>query len=90
MGSRPSIRTRDLTPSAGPATNPDFQEGVLNVNVVMRWEYRLGSLLYVVYTRSQTPTVNLLPGESASLNLTSVSRAPAADVFIVKLSYWWG
>ena len=90
VGSRPSIRTRDLTPSAGPATNPDFQEGVLNVNVVMRWEYRLGSLLYVVYTRSQTPTVNLLPGESASLNLTSVSRAPAADVFIVKLSYWWG
>ena len=89
-GPRPTIRTRDLTPSAAPATNPDFQEGVLNVNVVMRWEYRLGSLLYVVYTRSQTPTVSLLPGESASLNLTSVSRAPAADILIVKLSYWWG
>ncbi len=89
-GARPTIRTRDLTAAAGPTTNPDFQEGVLNVNVVMRWEYRLGSLLYVVYTRSQTPTVNLLPGESASLNLGSVSRAPAADVVIVKLSYWWG
>lgn len=90
-GPRPVVRISDLTPyGAALATNPDFQEGVLNVNVVMRWEYRLGSLLYLVYTRAQVPTVNLLPGESASLNLASVSRAPAADVVILKISYWWG
>jgi hypothetical protein len=26
---------------------------VLNLNVVFRWEYHLGSFLYLVYTRSQ-------------------------------------
>lgn len=71
------------------ATNPDFQQAVLNVNVVLRWEYVLGSTLYLVYTRSQLPAVMLSPGESASLNLTSVSRAPAADVVLAKLTYFW-
>jgi hypothetical protein len=42
----------------------------------------------VVYTRSQTPVVALSPGETASLNLSPVSRAPAADVIAVKLSQW--
>jgi hypothetical protein len=55
---------RDLVPFGGALpNNPDFQEGVLNVNVVLRWEYRLGSTLFL---------------------------APASDVFLVKLSYWWG
>ena len=72
------------------ATNPDFEQGVLNVNVVLRWEYRLGSIAYLVYTRAQTPATMLLSGEAASLNLGAVRRAPAADVVLVKLSYWWG
>jgi hypothetical protein len=85
------MRLGDLTSYAGvPAANPDFQQGVLNVNVVARWEYRLGSILYVVYTRSQIPTVTLTPSESATLSIGSVSRAPAQDVIIVKMSYWWG
>jgi hypothetical protein len=70
-------------------TNPDFEEGVLNVNVVLRWEYALGSTLFLVYTRSQAPAVVLMPGESANLSLSSVSRAPAADVVLLKLTYFW-
>jgi hypothetical protein len=31
----------------------------LNANVVLRWEWRLGSLLYVVYQRAQVPNVKL-------------------------------
>jgi len=72
-----------------PATNPDFIEGVLNVNVVLRWEYALGSTLFLVYTRSQVPAVTLLPGETGSLTFTPVSRAPAADIVLVKLTYFW-
>jgi hypothetical protein len=71
------------------ATNPDFEEGVLNLNVVLRWEYTLGSTLFLVYTRSQVPSVMLSPGEAASLGLGSVSRAPAADVVLLKLTYFW-
>jgi hypothetical protein len=84
------VHLADLRPYVAPlGTNPDFQEGVLNMNVVMRWEYALGSTLFLVYTRSQVPTVVLAPGEGASLGLSSVSRAPAADVILVKLSYFW-
>jgi hypothetical protein len=71
------------------ATNPDFEEGVLNMNVVLRWEYTLGSTLFLVYTRSQVPSVALLPGEAASLSFTPVSRAPAADVVLIKMTYFW-
>ena len=90
---RPAVRLADLQPFAGgraPATNPDFQEGVLNVNVVVRWEYMLGSTLFLVYTRAQVPSVTLAPGEAAALSVGAVNRAPAQDVLLLKVSYWWG
>jgi hypothetical protein len=83
------IRLDDLRPYGGTlSANPDFQEGALNLNVVLRWEYVLGSTLYFVYTRSQIPSTSLQLGEEARLSVTSVQRAPAADVFLVKLTYW--
>ncbi len=87
---RPAIHLADLQPGPGPGANPDFQDGALNVNVVLRWEYTLGSTLYVVYTRSQVPRTGLLDGQIARLDLGALHRGPAADVFLVKLSYWWG
>jgi hypothetical protein len=91
-GKRPNIRVADLTPYAGPPLggNPDFEQGALNINVVLRWEYRLGSLLYLVYTRAQTPNVSLGPGDVGVLTLPAVGRAPAADAVLLKISYWWG
>jgi hypothetical protein len=89
-GPRPVVHLADLRPSPPPQTNPDFEQGALDANVVLRWEWRLGSLLYLVYTRSQVPSVSLAPGEVGTLDLGSLRRAPAADIFIVKLSYWWG
>ena len=74
----------------GPTENPDFQEGVLNLSVVLRWEYRLGSTLYLVYTRSQFPDVGPGPGEAAHLSLHALSRAPATDIILLKISNWWG
>ncbi|MEO6418822.1 MAG: DUF5916 domain-containing protein, partial [Polyangiaceae bacterium] len=87
---RPAIRVNALRPAFAPLTNPDFAQGVLNVNVVLRWEYRLGSLFYLVYTRAQTPSVSLIPGERGTLDLGAVRKAPATDVILVKFSYWWG
>jgi hypothetical protein len=91
-GPRPVFHLSDLRPtllSPGDG-NPDFEQAALNVNVVVRWEWRLGSLLYLVYQRAQVPNVSLNPGETGTLDLGSVKRAPAADTFIAKLSYWWG
>jgi Domain of unknown function (DUF5916) len=90
-GPRPIVRLADLRPAPGPSPydNPDFEQGAVNVNVVLRWEYRLGSLVYLVYTRSQVPNVSLGPGEIGTLDLGAIGHAPAADLVILKASYWW-
>jgi hypothetical protein len=69
--------------------NPDFEQAALNINVVLRWEYRLGSTLFLVYSRSQVPSVELIQGRTGQLNLGAVSRGAAVDVILLKLSYWW-
>ena len=73
--------------------NPDFRSGTLNVNVVLRWEYRLGSLLYLVYTRSQaelgysdTPHD---PSPTASLRPVKLGIGPTVETMLLKWSYWW-
>jgi hypothetical protein len=80
--------------AASPATSSltraaDFEDAALNVNVVLRWEYHLGSTLFLVYSRSQIPSVNLLPTDVATLRPSAVLRGSAVDVFLIKLSYWW-
>jgi hypothetical protein len=90
-GPRPVVRLGNLTSYGGALPgNPDFEQGALNVNVVLRWEYQLGSIFYLVYTRAQIPTTVLGATEEGALNFAAVQRAPAADVVLAKLSFWWG
>jgi hypothetical protein len=90
-GTKVRLATLAPPPVGGPlipATNPDFEEAALNVNVVFRWEYRLGSTLYLVYTRSQIPEVANLMG-NATLAPRAFGHGAATDVVLLKLSYWW-
>ena len=58
---------------------------------MLRWEYRLGSTFFLVYTRAQDPTLALPPGGTAGLDLRPVWEGRAAtDVVMAKLAYWWG
>ncbi|HMJ50806.1 MAG TPA: DUF5916 domain-containing protein [Polyangiaceae bacterium] len=84
------VRLDGLRPyTGGLLENPDFIGGVLNLNVVLRWEYRLGSTAYLVYTRSQSPDVSLGLGEIPGIRFSTVGKAPAVDVILLKISYWW-
>ena len=85
-----TVRLADLaaSPSVIPGINPDFEEAALNASVVFRWEYRLGSLLYLVYTRSQIPQVENLMGP-AMLAPRAFDHGATTDVVLLKLSYWW-
>ena len=68
--------------------NPDFSFRQFRSNAVLRWEYRPGSSLYVVW--SQGRTAEEPRWESAFRNNWSdLWRAPADDVVLVKLSYWF-
>jgi hypothetical protein len=77
------------TPVA-PLVSPDFEEAAINANVVLRWEYRLGSTLYLVYTRSQIPALdpNTFP-TPATLSPRAFTHGATTDVILLKLSYWW-
>jgi len=87
----PAVRLDNLQPYGAALTeNPDFVDGVFNLNVVFRWEYQLGSVAYLVYTRSQSPDFTLGQNERAKLQLSPVTHGPSVDVLLLKLSYWWG
>lgn len=68
--------------------NPDFGFRQFRSNLVARWEFSPGSALYVVW--SQERTENGISGESLTGSLRSLGSAPAANVLLVKLSYWLG
>jgi len=99
---RARIGLADLQPVAAlPAgtADPDVQQAVLNVNLVLRWEFRLGSILYLVYARAQTPdwapAVTGSGGAQAppapALSATSLlGNRGATDTLMLKLAYWWG
>jgi hypothetical protein len=72
---------------AGTST-PDFEQAALNLNVVFRWEYLPGSTLFLVYSRSQVPAVNI-PDLTAHLAPSALGRGSSADVILLKLTYWW-
>jgi hypothetical protein len=81
----------ELTPYTGPVPyNPDFQEGVVDLNLVFHWEYSEGASLYGVYTRSAILDAGLPLGRSARLDFARLHDARAVDTLLFKLSYWWG
>jgi hypothetical protein len=92
------VRDRISIPALGPAEavppasdpNPDSEQATLNINLVMRWEYRLGSTLFFVYTRSQNPSLTPSPNGASFEIRPLLHNRGAEDVAMVKLSYWWG
>jgi hypothetical protein len=72
---------------------PDFQDAALNVNVVFRWEYRLGSTIYFVYSHSQIPTVPVPTmgyfANPTTLDPRAFGHGGTSDVFLLKFSSWW-
>jgi hypothetical protein len=68
--------------------NPDFDFRQFRSNLVARWEFKPGSSLYVVW--SQDRTGEDISGTSLASSLDALRLAPAANVFLVKLTYWFG
>lgn len=87
---RSPIRPRDLVPGGTPSANPDTHSSALNLNLVLRWEPRLGSALYVVYTRSQRelPWSDAVASPPWSLAPRALGPGPTTDTLLVKWSWW--
>lgn len=68
--------------------NSDYNYSALNSTFLVRWEYRPGSTLYVVWTRSRPefdPTVDNL---ALHRDLNRFFSAGAQNLFLIKASYW--
>jgi hypothetical protein len=57
-------------------------------NTVVRWEYRPGSVLYVVWAQERTQDVRGFDARCVSPELGELKAAHPANVFLVKGSYW--
>lgn len=85
------VTLASLSPAEAPSPSEnDFREGALNLNAVLRWEYRLGSTLYLVYTRAQRELEWEGSGPLAStLRPVALGAGPATDTLLVKWTYYW-
>jgi hypothetical protein len=89
-GARVRVPLDSLVAAPAPTSDPDSVQSTLNVNLVLRWEYRLGSTLFLVYTRAQNPALVPAAG-GTSFELAPIYRGRASDdVLMAKLAYWWG
>lgn len=69
--------------------DPDFNYKSFKVNAVLRWEFRPGSTIYLVWTQQREDTSR--PGRFAfRRDAGTLFAAPADDVVLVKMTYWLG
>lgn len=67
---------------------PDFNFKQFRSNTVLRWEYRPGSTLYLVWSQGRN---HFLPTGDFRFrgDMDDLFSAPADDVFMLKVSYWF-
>jgi hypothetical protein len=68
--------------------NPDFNFHQFRSNLVAKWEYRLGSFIYFVWSSERTEST----GESSASIGKSYKRLRSVypnNIFLIKLNYWF-
>ena len=81
-------------PGFAPASigNYDFEYASVNVNAVLRWEYRPGSTLYIVWKQGRTgfdSGFSSGPGFRLELSATEMFDSEPENTLLVKLTYWF-
>jgi Domain of unknown function (DUF5916)/Carbohydrate family 9 binding domain-like len=69
------------------ASNPDFNFRSFRSTNVLRWEYKPGSALFVVWQQGRQDTLDTGQFKFAH-DFAGIFSAPSTNVFLVKLSYW--
>ena len=79
-------RDDEFTPTAD-AGDPDFNFRSVRGSAVVRWEFRPGSALYVVWNENRSEVAPV--GDFRfRRDFRALPEAPSQDVFLVKFSYW--
>jgi hypothetical protein len=89
---RPEANTYDVTEADGGViysfSNPDFSFRQFRSNLVVRWEWKPGSSLYVVWSQGRTSSVAAWDSSLGS-NWDALWGMRPDNVFLVKVSYWF-
>jgi hypothetical protein len=81
--------TSRYSPYAAPASSlSGFSDREFKSNTVIRWEYRPGSTLYVVWTQGRQLYDNSPDARGWSQTYPDLLRIRPDNTFLVKLSYW--
>jgi hypothetical protein len=67
----------------------DFNLRSLRATAVLRWEYRPGSTVFLVWQRSQADRASVGDFDFGR-DADALFGAPADNRFIVKVNYWFG
>ena len=68
--------------------NRDFNIASLRGTAVMRWEYRPGSTLYLVWTQQRSDFTND-PWFEFGPSFNQLATAPMENVFVLKMNWWF-
>lgn len=68
--------------------NPDFNFQQFRSNLVAKWEYRLGSFMYFVWSCDKTGTTSS-SSTSYGQSLNQLMKIFPNNIFLIKLSYWF-
>jgi hypothetical protein len=89
-GEKPTVLLSELHPSGMNGALYAEQDAVLNINLVLRWEYLPGSTFFVVYTRSQQGGYAPFdPGTRPHIDFAALGQGVITNSLQVKLSYAW-
>ncbi len=72
-----------------PITDPNFVFRALRGNAVLRWEYRPGSTLFLVWARSSDSQLSRGTIDFGS-DAHALFRGPAQNIFLLKMNFWLG
>lgn len=67
--------------------NPDFRRRSLQSNMVLRWEYRPGSTLFLVWSQANS-AFSSQPSFRPLKNIGESFLDAGSDIFFVKANYW--
>jgi hypothetical protein len=67
----------------------DFNERSLLGNLVLRWEFRPGSAIFLVWQHEQLERVNVGDFDFGR-DIGALFSAPSSDTLILKVDYWLG
>ena len=74
------------TPPAG--TDTSFKSVQLRSNTVVRWEYRPGSTLYLVWTHGRGDYTNQYSDRSWMTDYRDLFKIHPTNTFLIKAAYW--